>query len=90
MWQGGQFVRHLDGNLKKEHKMKKIITASILILLVLPAGVAGPKAQVSDEAAIAMTQLPIYPPVFERSKDPGRESLLRKQREYGSIIAVGR
>jgi len=32
--------------------MKKILIASILILLALPAGVAGAKPQVSDEAAI--------------------------------------
>ena len=32
--------------------MKEILIASILILLALPAGVAGAKAQASDEAAI--------------------------------------
>jgi len=36
----------------KGDKMKEILIASILILLALPAGIAGPKTHASDEAAI--------------------------------------
>ena len=47
------FRNHLEMELRiKADEMKKILIASILILLALPAGIAEAKDQASDEAAI--------------------------------------